>query len=59
VTDVVRQIQPPDLRKVFDERQVFGPSAPVAAPATNPDPKPVPPLNQPETPLEPPTAPEV
>jgi Sec-independent protein translocase protein TatA len=58
VKDVVRQIQPPDLKKAFDERQVFGPSTPAFTPALNPEPKPASPLNQPETPSEPPSTPE-
>jgi sec-independent protein translocase protein TatA len=57
VQDVTRQIQPPDLRKAFDERQVFGPSTPVSMPA-NPDPQPALPPNQPEAPSEPPASPE-
>jgi hypothetical protein len=58
VTDVVRQIQPPDLRKAFDERQVFGPPAPVPTPTPSPDPKPASPFSQVETPPEPPSTPE-
>jgi Sec-independent protein translocase protein TatA len=56
--DVLRQIQPPNLSKVFDERQVFGPSTPATTPVPISDPKPVSPLNQPETSPAPPSAPE-
>lgn len=59
VKDVVRQIQPPDLRKSFNERQVFGPAAPESTPNPDPDPKPALPSNQPETPPESPSDPEI
>ena len=58
VKDVVRQIQPLDLRKAFDERQVFGPSASASTPVSTSDPKPATPLTQPDTSPEPPAAPE-
>jgi Sec-independent protein translocase protein TatA len=56
--DVTRQIQPPDLKNVFDERQVFGPSAstPVTKPAANP--QPALPSSEPVAPTEPPAAPD-
>jgi sec-independent protein translocase protein TatA len=47
VKEAVNQIQPPDLGKVFDERQIFNPPTPVSPPDPNP-----------ETPPGPPSAPE-
>jgi len=58
VQDVTRQIQPPDLRKVFDERQIFGPSAATTEQKPPADPQPTPPSNEPGTPSKPPAAPE-
>jgi sec-independent protein translocase protein TatB len=56
--DVTRQIQPPGLRKAFDERQIFGPS--VSTPAGQPGaaPQPASPSDEPGTPSEPPAAPD-
>ncbi len=62
--DIVRQIQPPDLKKMFDERQVFGPSASTSEPGPANDPtvrglpQPGSPSNEPDAPSEPPTAPD-
>jgi hypothetical protein len=55
VQDAARQIQPPELRKAFDERQIFGPSA---TPAPSPDPKLTSLLNEPGASSEPPSTPE-
>ena len=57
VQDAANQIKPVDLRKVFDERQVIGPSAATPAQKTATDPQPASPSNEPETPPEPPATP--
>jgi Sec-independent protein translocase protein TatA len=58
VEEVTRQIQPPDLKKAFDERQVFGPSASISAAQPGADPQPASPSSEPDTPSEPPATPE-
>ena len=58
VKDMVRQIQPPDLKKVFDERQIFGPTESTSVAQPGPAPQPASPSNEPGAPSEPPTSPE-
>ena len=59
VKEIAHQIQPPDLKKAFDERQIFGPSAsnPVNQPGA--DPRPAMPSNEPGASSEPPSDPEI
>jgi Sec-independent protein translocase protein TatA len=58
VEEVARQIQPPDLKKAFDERQIFGPSASTSVAQPGVDLPPASPSSEPDTPSEPPAAPE-
>lgn len=57
VQDATRQIKPPDFRRAFDERQIFGPSVTTSGQKPAADPQPEPPSTEPETPSEPPVAP--